>query len=118
MNPFVLFLLLTSMLTFVAGQLLIKHAVNGGEPAEGRELMTTRCRAAWLTAGIGSLTISFFVQLGLLQKLDLSFVFPFQGLSVIIVTLGASIFLKERLTLPLIAGAILITVGIFLVGAS
>ena len=104
MNALILCLIVISLLTFVAGQLLLKHAIDGGEPAEGRTLMTGRRR--------------FFVQLGLLQKLELSFLFPFQGLSVIIVTLGASIFLKERLTAPLVLGALLITVGIMLVSAS
>ena len=65
------------------------------------------------TGGIVGMTISFFVNLWLLGKgrLPLSFLFPFQGLSVIIVTLGASVFLKERLTFPLVVGALLVTAG-------
>ena len=118
MNALILVLIVVSLLTFVAGQLLLKHAIDGGEPAEGRTLMTGRRRGWLLAGGIASMTVSFFVQLGLLQKLELSFLFPFQGLSVIIVTLGASIFLKERLTAPLVLGALLITVGIMLVSAS
>lgn len=118
MNALLLFLIVVSLLTFVAGQLLLKHAIDGGQAAEDRPLMTGRRRMWLFAAGIGNMTISFFVQLGLLQKLDLSFLFPFQGLSVIIVTLGASIFLKERLTLPLVAGALLITLGIMLVSVS
>lgn len=118
MNALLLFLIVVSLLTFVAGQILLKHAIDGGEAKEGRALMTNRCRGWLVTAGIGNMTISFFMQLGLLQKLDLSYLFPFQGLSVIIVTLGASIFLKERLTVPLVAGAVLITVGIMLVSVS
>ena len=64
------------------------------------------------------MTLTFFINLGLLQKLDLSFLFPFQGLSVIIVTLGASFFLKERLTVSLVIGALLITAGVMLVSGS
>ena len=72
------------------------------------------------TGGIVGMTISFFVNLWLLGKgrLPLSFLFPFQGLSVIIVTLGASVFLKERLTFPLVVGALLVTAGVLLVSAS
>lgn len=116
MNALTLFLILVSLLTFVAGQLLLKRGIDGAE--EGRPPMTARARGWFFAGGIGNMTVSFFVQLGLLQKLELSYLFPFQGLSVIIVTLGASIFLKERLTLPLVSGALLITVGIMLVSAS
>lgn len=119
MNGLVLFLILVSLLTFVAGQILLKHGIDGGEPAgEGPKPMPARRRGWLVGGGIASMTVSFFVQLGLLQKLDLSFLFPFQGLSVIIVTLGASIFLKERLTWPLVTGALLITGGIILVSWS
>lgn len=116
MNALTLFLILVSLLTFVAGQILLKRGIDGAE--EGRPAMTGRARGWFFAGGIGNMTVSFFIQLGLLQKLDLSFLFPFQGLSVIVVTLGASIFLKERLTLPLVAGALLITVGIMLVSSS
>ena len=112
MNALTLFLILVSLLTFVAGQLLLKRGIDSEPP------MSARARGWFFTGGIGAMTVSFFVQLGLLQKLALSFLFPFQGLSVIIVTLGASIFLKERLTLRLVAGALLITVGIMLVSSS
>ena len=64
------------------------------------------------------MTISFFVNLGLLQRLDLSFLFPFQGLSVLIVTFGACLFLRERLTLSLVIGTLLITAGVMLVSTS
>lgn len=112
MNALTLFLILVSLLTFVAGQLLLKRGIDGEPP------MSARARGWFFAGGIGAMTVSFFVQLGLLQKLQLSFLFPFQGLSVIIVTLGASIFLKERLTLPLVVGALLITMGIMLVSSS
>ena len=38
-------------------------------------------------AGIFLLTVQFFLNLGLLQRYDLSFIYPFQGLSVIIISL-------------------------------
>ena len=79
----------------------------------------SRGRRVWIfAAGIVGMTISFFVNLGLLQKLDLSQIFPFQGLSVLVVTFLASYFLKERLTLPLIVGTLLITAGVMLVSAN
>jgi len=54
----------------------------------------------------------------LLQKLDLSYLFPFQGLSVIIIAFSSVVFLKERLSGTLIVGVVLITAGVILVSAS
>ncbi len=111
------FLILVSILTFVGGQLLLKLALNQfGELPPGDPL---RRRAAGIFAGsILSMARSFFVNIGLLQKLELSYLFPFQGLSVTIVAFSAAFFLKERLSPALIAGVILITAGVILVSSS
>ena len=120
MSAQTLVLIFVALLTLVAGQLLLKWALNeGDEDVEaGARRMSATLRKLIFAGGIVAMTISFFVNLGLLQKNDLSLVFPFQGLSVIIVTVGASLFLKERLTLPLVVGALLITVGVMLVAGS
>ena len=68
--------------------------------------------------GILLMTISFFLTLGLLQRFDLSYLYPFQGLSVIIISLIAAAVLKETLTWRLMIGAILITAGVVLVSMS
>lgn len=120
MSALTLLLILVALVTLVAGQLLLKWALSdddGPDDAPPSKKSSSR-RAVIIAGGIFAMTISFFVNLGLLQRNDLSLVFPFQGLSVIIVTVGASIFLKERLTLPLVVGALLITVGVMLVAAS
>jgi uncharacterized membrane protein len=64
------------------------------------------------------MTISFFLTLGLLQRFDLSYLYPFQGLSVIFITLMAAVVLKENLNLRLTVGALLISAGIVLVSIS
>ncbi|PYK27731.1 MAG: hypothetical protein DME52_03170 [Verrucomicrobia bacterium] len=64
------------------------------------------------------MTISFFLTLGLLQRFDLSYLYPFQGLSVIFITLLAAVALKENLSARLMLGALLITAGIVLVSIS
>lgn len=106
-------LILISLLTFVAGQLLFKRAMDRSHThAFGRKF------AKWLVAGVASMTISFFLTLGLLQHLDLSYLYPFQGLSVIIISAMAALVLKEKLTLRLTLGALLITAGVILVSIS
>jgi uncharacterized membrane protein len=64
------------------------------------------------------MTISFFITLGLLQRFDLSYLYPFQGLSVIFITLLAAVVLKEKLNLRLTIGALLISAGLVLVSLS
>jgi len=64
------------------------------------------------------MAISFFLTLGLLQHFDLSYLYPFQGLSIIMITLLAAIVLKEKLTLQLAIGALLISAGVALVSLS
>jgi uncharacterized membrane protein len=56
--------------------------------------------------------------MGLLQRFDLTWVYPFQGLSVIIVSVLGGIILKEKLNLQLIAGALLISIGVVFVSLS
>lgn len=110
-------LILLSLVTIVAGQLLLKAAMNKlGEYPKGDP---RRRQAGWIFAGsILSMTISFFVNIGLLQKLDLSYLFPFQDLSVILIAICSAYFLKERLSATLITGILLVTAGVILVSAS
>ena len=111
------FFILLSLVTMVAGQLLLKLAMN--QFAEFQKGDPRRRRARWIFAGsIFSMTISFFVSLGLLQKLDLSYLFPFQDLSVILIAFCSAYFLKERLSTPLVIGVLLITAGVILVSSS
>ena len=68
--------------------------------------------------GVFLMTISFFLTLGLLQRFDLSYLYPFQGLSVIMITVMAAVMLKEKLNLQLTIGSLLITAGIVIVSLS
>lgn len=113
MNAWKFVLIFAALITFVAGQLLFKRAMETSHISGfGRQF------AKWFAPGIASMTISFFLTLGLLQHLDLSYVYPFQGLSVIIISLTAAFLLKEKLTLQLTIGALLISLGVVLVSLS
>ena len=109
-----LVLILLALLTFVGGQLILKRAM---ESTVMHGLRQSRF-IALLGCGIFLMTISFFLTLGLLQRFDLSYLYPFQGLSVIIISVMAAVMLKEKLTLQLIIGALLITAGVVLVSLS
>jgi drug/metabolite transporter (DMT)-like permease len=108
------FFIVVSLLSFVAAQLILKRAMEA--------TITTGFRSvrfiSKVTGGIVLMAISFFLTLGLLQRFDLSYLYPFQGLSVIFITLVAAVVLKEKLNLRLAIGALLISVGIVLVSLS
>jgi uncharacterized membrane protein len=108
------FFIIVSLVSFVAAQLILKRAM-----AATRTTGFRSTQFAWkVTSGIILMTISFFLTLGLLQRFDLSYLYPFQGLSVIFITLLAALVLKEKLNTRLAIGALLISVGIVLVSMS
>jgi len=89
-------------IALVCGQLLLKRAMSSlSKPL--------------LAAGIGCLTIWFFLWLALLAKWDLSRLFPFEGLNPALVVLGAAVFLKERVPPLTWIGIALISVGVAVV---
>src|SRR6266568_6825328 len=93
-------LILLWLISFVAGQLFFKRAMELLSAAGFRNRRTVSV----LATGIFSMTVSFFLNLGLLQRFDLSYLYPFQGLSVIIISLMAAVVLKEKLTMQLTIG--------------
>jgi uncharacterized membrane protein len=107
-------LIFISLITFVIGQLLLKKGMELTSSA-----IPSRHRIAlFIGGGIVAMTISFFLTLGLLQRFDLSYLYPFQGLSVILIAITAALTLREKLTLQLTIGALLISAGIVLVSLS
>ena len=114
MSWFSFFLILTSLITFVAGQLLLKKGMD----LTTKDACLRRRVLSFIAAGILAMTVSFFLTLGLLQRFDLSYLYPFQGLSVILIAITAAVTLHEKLTLQLAIGALLISSGIFLVSLS
>src|SRR5690242_20281572 len=90
-KPMAVVLLLLSQALLVGGQIFLKHGMN-----LTHQLPRPRGRISVnLCLGIGLLALWFFLWMGLLQKLDLSYVFPFEGLSPVMMVLAAWIILKE-----------------------
>jgi drug/metabolite transporter (DMT)-like permease len=103
-----------ALIAFVTGQLCLKRGMESSAAKGFRDKKVL----TFLGCGIFSMTINFLMTLGLLAHLDLSFVYPFQGLSVIIISLAAAVVLREKLNLRLTLGALLISVGVVLVSMS
>jgi len=108
------FFIVVSLLSLVAAQLVLKRAMelSTKDGLQGSRFISL------IIVGIAFMTISFFLTLGLLQRFDLSYLYPFQGLTVIFITAMAALVLKEKLNRRLIIGALLISAGIVLVSVS
>jgi drug/metabolite transporter (DMT)-like permease len=108
------FVFTIEIIATVAGQLLLKHAMEGSNTLG---FSNPRVLSLFI-GGVVSLTISFFLTIGLLQHFDLSFFYPIQGSTVVIITVASVVILRERVSLQLFVGALLISVGIALVSLS
>jgi uncharacterized membrane protein len=107
-------IVLVALLGEVGGQLVLKKAMEVSQAAGFRSLNFLFL----FSAGLLLMTLKFFLNLGLLQLYDLSFIYPFQGLSVIMIAVAAAVLLREKLTLQLTVGSLLISAGIGLVSLS
>ena len=94
-------------LALVTGQLLLKRAMSA-----------TPVRLGLLAGGIGFQAIWFFLWLYLLARWDLSRIFPFEGLNPVLIAIGATVFLRERLPIRAWIGIAMISAGIALVSTS
>jgi uncharacterized membrane protein len=107
-----LVIVLTALVAHTSGQVFLKKAMATSESTGG--FRSSRFFVPF-AIGIGLMTTQFFLILGLLQRYDLSFIYPFQGLGVIIVTIAAWIALREKLSVQIIVGSLLISLGVALV---
>ena len=112
MTAVALVIVLVALIAHTAGQIVLKHAMASTHTEAG---FRSRAVIIPFAIGIGLMTIQFFLNLGLLQRFDLSFIYPFQGLGVIIITCVAGITLREKLNAQLIVGSLLISIGVVLV---
>ncbi len=96
----------------VAGQIFFKHAMSQPEGGPRAKFL------GMFLSGIAVKALAFFLWLGLLSKFELSYLYPFEGISPVLLVLAAALFLREKMTLNLWAGVILISAGVVLVSAS
>jgi drug/metabolite transporter (DMT)-like permease len=112
-TPRVIFLAILCQLFLVAGQIFFKRAMRQTPtpPSHAR-------RAGELTAGIFLQALWFFIWINLLEKQNLSRIFPFEGLNPVLLVAAAWLILKERLSIHTAVGVMLICAGIFLAAGS
>jgi drug/metabolite transporter (DMT)-like permease len=110
MNPLAFLLVIISETCSAAGQIFFKHAM--GAPDGDKHT------GAKLTAGIVVMAVGFFLWVGLMSRFQLSYLYPFDALNRVLLIIGASVFLKEKITPSLLVGVSLICIGVLLVSRS
>ena len=114
MTPWTVALVLLSQLAQVGGQVLLKHGMSEVDRTPRR-----KGPLLWgLGGGIALLTAWFGLWMGLMQKLDLSQLYPFAGLSPVLMVVAAGVFLRERADRRTWLGVALITAGTVMVAFS
>lgn len=112
MTPVLFAAIAVSEVCSISGQVLFKLAMNQTNKPEGKHF------APILAAGVAVMAFGFFVWVGLMSKFELSYLYPFEGLSRILLVFAAWIFLREKMTPSLCIGVLLITIGMVLVSMS
>lgn len=112
MTPLAFLFIMLSESCSIAGQIFFKRAMSlPDDAARGKFLVVFGC-------GIFVKAVAFFLWLGLLSKFTLSKLYVFEGLGPILLVLAAWVFLREKMTLSLWLGVLLISAGLVLVSAS
>src|SRR5687768_11274777 len=114
MSPTLIFLLIGSQVVLVASQLFLKHATNLADQRPRRWPRVVLHFGVF----IALMTLWFLLWLGFLQTMPLSQVLPWEGLSPVLLVLGAAIFLREKITREAWLGMALISAGVIVVSLS
>jgi drug/metabolite transporter (DMT)-like permease len=75
-------------------------------------------RVGWTWIGVAMMTLAFFALLAMLSIENVSFVVPVTALSYAAGSLGALIFLKEKISLQRWVGVLVVCIGVTLVWLS
>ena len=107
-------LVIISQLALVAGQIYLKRAMSRREQPGDRS-------HGWiglLLIGVTTMTVWFLLWLGVMHQVELSKLMPLEGISPLLIVVGAAVFLGERLNARGWAGVVLTCAGVLLVSAS
>jgi undecaprenyl phosphate-alpha-L-ara4N flippase subunit ArnE len=114
MNAATCALLVGCQVLLVVSQLFLKHAMN----LAGRKPPPRALVAVFGGLFLGAMTLWFLLWLGFLQIMPLSQVLPWEGLSPVLLVLGAAVFLREKVARAAWIGILFISAGVVLVSLS
>jgi drug/metabolite transporter (DMT)-like permease len=98
------------------GQLAFKAAANA--PGDGLARWLHMARRPWLWLGIGCYVIEFLIWIAFLSLLPLSEAILLGSINIVAVMVAGRILFGERLTRLRVAGILLVTLGVAIVGVA
>lgn len=105
-----------TLLFTVLGQLLLKWQLGGGgqgaEPADRIAFLAQLFANPWVLAAVAAGFGAAVCWMLALNRLPLSYAYPFMGLSFVLVMFLSAVLFGEPLTLAKVAGALLICLGV------
>ncbi len=113
-----IWLIIATVLAVVVGQFMIKIGVAaGGAITSVRELLP-RMLSPLVVAGLGVYAVSAAAWIYVLASEEVSYAFPFLGLTYVGVAAIAVIVLRERLTALQWLGLMLVVIGVTVVAST
>ncbi|MFH1682067.1 MAG: hypothetical protein ABIH26_15665 [Candidatus Eisenbacteria bacterium] len=114
-------MILFSVVTGSAGQLVMKHGMNTIGRIHAGEL-TQKIPAAFMNpyvlGGFGLYGISAIMWMVILSRVNLSFAYPMVSLGYVIVVVSSRYLFNEPVTLMRLAGTFVVCFGVFLISRS
>ena len=116
-------LILFTVLTNFSSQIMLKHGMTSMSKLElsPSTLIPTIFSVVfnpWVFAGLFMMVISMGSHLFVLSRVEISFAYPFLGLSFVLITLWGFFMLGEDVNLWRVIGVLFICVGVVLVARS
>jgi len=116
-------LILFTVFTNFGSQVLLKHGMTtiAGFDLDGQGLLKAVPSIVfnpWVILGLLVMAISMGAHLVVLSRVDISYAYPFLGLSFVLVTLWGHFVLSEPINAFRIAGVLLICSGVAIVAKS
>lgn len=107
---------LANMLVDTGGQLSFKAAAGQGAALSGLAYWKSMAVRPWLWIGICCYIAEFFVWMAFLSQVELSVGIMLGSFNIVAIMLAGRFFFKEKLTTWRVAGILLITCGVAVVG--
>jgi multidrug transporter EmrE-like cation transporter len=116
-------LLTIPAITGVVGQLMLKIGMSQmGQLAISMDAIPSiawrMATSPWVVGGLVIYVSGIFFWLLALNRVDLSYAYPFASLSYVLIFLSSWLLLGEQITLPRVMGMLVICLGVVLVARS
>jgi small multidrug resistance pump len=117
MGTMMIFLVVLEMIIAACAQLLLRYgAMQLQDRSLDLSIVLEPFRNIYIFSGLSLHALSFFLYIYILSKLNLNIVYPIAtGGSIVVISLLAAFFLKERMNVLQVVGVFTIIAGIMLV---